>query len=346
MSFVKNTMNLIAKRLDVSASTVSRALAGKPGVSEKRRLEIKTLADELGYVPDPTAGALRSGVGSGLTVVVQYKPTEVTMMRVRALCDAAQVGFGSVRVMNQMKNESSEDSLKRAIGWNPRAIVVCGNGVVPGAVREALFSQSIALVALDGVIEGYDSVEIDRKAGMKQAVRLLLHSGRKFPVFFANATLENPDERISAILEVYEEMGMEFDAPQLISLNKGVNNDYERGYVMGRNVLRSSAADAVFCYNDTIAIGLMKALHEAGAEVPKEIAVIGFDDLALTDYLPIALTTVNQPIEGPVLSALDFCHKRIADPASAVEQKTFSTSLIARDSAPIPSNEIRVKIFS
>ena len=88
----------LAQELGVSMSTVSRALSGKKGVSEKRRQEIMALAEKLGISLNAQASSLRSGTRQGLMLVTQALPTEITTLRNYRIIDAGKSLFGTVRI--------------------------------------------------------------------------------------------------------------------------------------------------------------------------------------------------------------------------------------------------------
>lgn len=343
---MRHNIQSIAKELGVAPSTVSRALSGKPGVSRKRRDEICAAARELGYVPDPHASSLRSRKGSGLTLVAQFQPAAIASARNEALFSLAQTAFGQVRVLVPTRGMGIEAIIQQCFAQSPRAIVFSGKFCKEeDQVHQRCRERGIACCALDAKVPDMDSVIVNRVPGMRQAARLLVLSGCKHPRFFSPGTLENPENRIKGIMEAYESLGIELKEEAIIQI-KASGNSFEFGYHRVLDLLRSSAADGLFCYNDQIAMGAMKACADLNLRVPNDVKIIGFDNLPFTEYAPCPITTVAQPVEPVAEAAIRLCLERAEDPSLPIRHKSFPTRLIARQSAPITSNEIRHRVFA
>ena len=202
-------IKVLAKRLGVAPSSVSRALSGKPGVSEELRRKILSMAGDLAYAPSPAASALRTGRGQGLALLVPCKPTQITAIRNRKLIEAAQRRFGGVRVHAISDGETFDEAVRRVIAWGPMAIITSSvSGGLARETRARLKDARIPLTTLDGEVDGSDAVVIDRAKGVSQATRLMLLSGRTHPIFLTGATLDAPDERLEGVRRGFESMGL------------------------------------------------------------------------------------------------------------------------------------------
>ena len=113
-----------------------------------------------------------------------------------------------------------------------------------------------------------------------------------------------------------------------------------------QEILQRRPVDGIFFYSDIMAIGAMRVLHREGISVPSDVKVIGFDNIAVAEHLPVSLTTVGQPVLEPVDAAISQIKTRLEDPDLARQFCRFETGLIIRESAPVGSELSREEIFS
>ncbi len=332
----------IAGRLGVAVSTVSRALAGKPGVSAQRRAQIVRLASELGCIPDPLASTLRSGRGSGLGVIVASRPTGISAMRNYAIFAHGRQSFGHTRVLVVNENETLDHLVRQAIQQKCRAIVA---GSVGGELTEqtiALLRQRhIPLAVIDAECNAGNHLRIDRSAGTCQCARLLLLNGCRHIVVFSNASPERPDPRLEGILRGFADLGHTLPPENVVAVKAG----HEGGYRAMRELLGERALDGAFCYSDDTAQGALRALAEAAVAVPGQVQIVGFDNLPLSAYGSVPLTTVAQPVDEIAQAAVALCAEQAERLTDDIEMRTFPTRLIVRASAPILRHEIRARVF-
>lgn len=334
----------IAQQLEVSVSTVSRALAGKPGISVATRARVRELAESLGYVPDQQARSLRTGKGHGLTIITGFNSVQTTSMRNQALFTLGQQTFGQVRIQTRNPDESLEQAVQQALQQNPNAIVISGSGgKLSSRLLQLLRGKGIALTAMDVDIPECDTVAIDRITGVYQATRLLLLSEcQKIFFYSASASMSVPDERLKGVIQAYESLQRSPTEIRLVKIGKG---NFKRGYELTGEMLKCESIDGLFCYNDETAVGALKALHEAGIRVPEEVKVIGFDNLPLAEYTQPGLTTVAQPVEAIAEAAIALCTSRLRNSDQPLQARRFSTHLVVRASAPLSSHAVREHVF-
>ena len=342
------TLEAIAGVFGVAASTVSRALAGKPGVSEAKREAIREYAEQLGFTPDRKASSLRTGLSTELTIITQPNPTEITAYRNHALFSFGNQKFGEVRITVQNGGESLESLIRENIKRKSRGIIISGiQEKVSADTVQLARSRSVPIVTLNADIQGFDSVVIDRNAGAYQAARLLILSGCRKPLFFTRNLPEIPDSRLDGIRRGLRSLKVEPSNALLLTIPDSepqVGYDTARG-LFSDNVPEESTPDGIFCYNDLVAIGVLKAAFDAGLRVPEDVRIIGFDNLKVTPFLGTPLTTVSQPVRECAGEALDMIERRSADPELPRQVKAFATELVIRKSAPLPRgmNEINFR---
>lgn len=335
------SIKTIARKLNVNPSTVSRALAGMPGVSEETRRRVRSVAEELGYVPDTHARDLRTQRRTSVGIICRAEPTAVTSARNYALLEHGRTSVGRANLIVKNPSEPLDAVVRRALSEKYAALILNrpGGSLSEGLVRRAV-AEGVAMVSIDQAVECVDAIEIDRRIGTRQAARLLLGAGRRSIAILAAADLSDPDPRLLGFMDGYAERGLSLSPAALVPL---VSPDIGAGYDIGVRLFASSrrrrgaAPDAVFCYSDQVAIGVLRAAVEGGVEVGSEVYLVGFDDLEPAQYLPVSLTTVSQPIVECAQAAIALATGRIAEPRRPRAVRRFPTRLVIRESAPRPA---------
>ncbi len=337
------TLKELAHTLDLSASTVSRALSGQPGIAPKTVERVKALAQELGYTPDSRARALRTGQGEGLVVISLFTAPTIYAMRTQALLVEGQNYFGRVQVVTLESPAALDLAVCRVLGQNPQAIVINAvNGDLSNSTRRELRQRGVPIVAIDTGIPECDSVRIDRQLGTYQAARLLLLSGCKHPVFFSNTPLDSPDARLRGIIAAFQSLGRDTRDIRLAACQA---SSLRGGYEAMRHLMTTSAVDGAFCYNDEMTLGALRALAETGLRVPDDVRLIGFDNLPFTEFCLPSLTTVAQPVEEAAQAAVDCCRARLENPEAPMGTRRFAARLLVRESAPLETQALREAVF-
>ena len=339
------SLQSIGDELGISVSTVSRAISGHPGVSEKTRSRVLELAGKYGYAPDQAASSLRTGKGNGLTIIVPLKRPEIAVYRDDLLLAAGRKSFGSVKIVTLNPDESASSAILSAMNSKTGAII-CSymHEEIPSELLELLKSRRIPLTMIDSDSEGTDNIQIDRAAGTMQMARMLLLTGCRNPLFLSSCGLENPDNRLQGIIKAYKSLGMELQADQLVRFNN-LSSQLETGFEAAGNILKTRYTDGLFCYSDLVAIGVMRAFSQAGIRIPAEIRIVGFDNIPLAGFLPVSLTTVAQPIEELVEKAIAITENRLKEFDAPANTVTFKTNLVIRESAPVTEHSLRCEIF-
>lgn len=336
----------LAKTLGVNPSTVSRALSGKAGVSDDLRQQIVNAARGMDYAPNPHASSLRRNCGEGLALITGYQQPLIFSMRNDALMSLGRSDYGGIRVLVKNPDESLDTLVHLAISHYPRAIVVAGlSGDISSETRKTLASRRIPLVCMDGTVKGFDSVTIRRWVGTYQATRLLLLCGCRHPVFFSSASPQVPDERLKGIIEAYKSLGLDPALPPIIPLTPTGNLSFSHGYQITQDLLKTRPVDGIFCFNDEMAVGVLKALTDSGIKVPDEVKLVGFDNLPIAEYTTPQLTSVAQPVTEVAQAVLSMLASRLGDPRLPLQRERFEARLVIRNSASPATRSMLEEIF-
>lgn len=284
-------MTDVAHRAGVSHQTVSRVLNGHPNVTDQTRTRVREAVLELGYRPNTAARALVTGrtqvlgiVGTGSTL---HGPVS-TLYGVEAAARAAgyTVSVASAPSIDADAVLAAVDRLQRQ----------CVDGVVviaplrSGADRLDEIAGQLPLVVVEGSPEGaLEVVAVNQADGARAATQHLLDLGHVtvWHVAGQQGWFESA-QRVDGWRGALAAAGAA--VPPLLTGDWTARSGYEAGQILAR----TPEVTAVFAANDSTALGVLRALHEAGRSVPSEVSVVGFDDVPDAAYLTPPLTTVRQ----------------------------------------------------
>jgi len=276
-------MAMVAARAGVSGQTVSRVVNGSPRVDPDTRTRVESAMADLGYRPHRAARALRTGRSQTIGLVVTTLATVGNSRMLQATAEAAaEHGYALTVVtaaggLDAAFERLAEQEVDGAVVLNE------ASALVPGAH----LPTSLRLVVVDAPAGGrFASVHSDHRGGAESATARLLELGHATVHHLAGpADSFAASERERGWRDALAAAGVE--CPEV------VRGDWraEAGFAAGP-ALRD--ASAVFCANDQMALGLLRALAEAGRNVPAQVGVVGFDDVPdAANYRP-PLTTIRQ----------------------------------------------------
>lgn len=281
----------VAALAGVSAQTVSRVSMGASNVRPETRDRVQAAMDELGYLPNSAARALRYGTFNTIGVVAnQFVRTGVSHL-VQAIVGAARAEGFRVSLFD-VEDDSGFDAAIRGAGARAvDGLIVVRSGTSSG-VWEWLPKRLPVVVADSRFSDRHASVGCDDVGGSRLAVEHLLALGHR-----TVHHLRGPDDTVQAGQR--EQAWMETLRAAGREVPPVYRGDWtpESGYRQGRLIAADPAITAVYCANDEMAAGLYRALAEVGRRVPEDVSVVGFDDV-LAEYLWPPLTSVSQDFEA------------------------------------------------
>lgn len=328
-------MSDIARLAGLSVSTVSRALAGSPLVTAHKREEIHRLARERGYVVNSTARNLRLQRTQTLGVVIplahetRQPLSDPFLMEILGhLADAiTERGYG---MFLQKIVPPMDDWLINLIG-SQRAdgIIVIGQST-EHAVLEAAALVYRPLVVWGGHLptQSYCTVGTDNVGGAMAVVEYLIRLGRKRIVFVGDPAMPEIGLRYEGYRLAHERAPHLHPLAHLVPTHLTADTAYEaiRAFISS-----GTKFDAVFGATDVIAMSALRALTASGLAVPRDVSVVGFDDIALAAHANPPLSTVRQDLQRGARTLVDLLFRRMAgeDTPSA----TMSAELVVRESS-------------
>ena len=315
------SMALVAARAGVSGQTVSRVVNDSPRVDPATRERVEKAMAELGYRPHRAARALRTGRSQTIGLVVTTLATVGNSRMLQATAEAAaERGYALTLVtasggVAEAFEHLAEQEVDGAIVLNE------ASAQVPTAQRPA----GLRLVVVDAATDdGFISVHSDHAGGAALATARLLEAGHPIVHHLAGP--------VGSFAAAERERGWR---DSLVAAGIGapevVRGDWsaESGYAAGAAL---SVASAVFCANDQMALGLLRALAESGRRVPEDVAVIGFDDVPYAANYRPPLTTIRQDFTALARRAVAALVADIEGEGQASGPSIIPTLLIERAS--------------
>jgi DNA-binding LacI/PurR family transcriptional regulator len=285
----------IARVARVSHSTVSRALQNPNAVNEQTGERIREIARSMGYRPNVIGRSLATQRTHTIGVVVTTVADPFVAEVVTGIEDVAQRDNYAVFLANSNADPEREIGVVRSFGdRRVDGVVVMASRV--GAMYLPLLNElHVPIVLIDNQHPGRfaHSISIDDREGARTAVRHLLDLGhRRIGYIGDRYGLQSDDDRFAGYRDELERAGADVGS-ELVAHGNG---RAEGGLTAaGRLLALREPPTAVFCYNDMTAMGALRCLHDHGMQVPKDISVIGFDDLPISTFLQPPLTTIRQP---------------------------------------------------
>lgn len=286
------TFKDVAKLAGVSTQTVSRVTNDSESVSEKTRFKVLDAIEQLGYVPNKAAQALKSNHQIIGVVTLNMSFHGASMIANGVRLRAHELGYTTAIVaIDKVCDQAVEEAVRELIGQKVKAIIVIAP--VTGECAEALEHKyhNLDLLFVDVPRQAkVCRVSSANRIGATLAARHLLDLGRKeFLLISGPAESHASNTRLSAW------------KTELKKDNADISAIYEgdwlaaSGYRATNNALTTlHDFDAVLVANDQMALGVLRALHEFGVNVPKDVSVVGFDGTEDSEYFIPPLTTVKQ----------------------------------------------------
>ena len=322
----------VARLAGVSHQTVSRVLNEHPNVRPLTRERVLEAIRELAYRPNAAARTLVTRRTHTLGVIsfdtMLWGPASMLYNFERAAHDAY---FVSVASLPALDRRSMLDAVERFIGQGIEGIIVIATQDTAVAAL-AHVPEEVPLVAVGcGTRAAVTSVAIDNAAGAATATRYLLSLGHRTVYHVAGqASCLDAQERIDGWRQALREAG----APEPAVL--GGDWSSASGYEMGCRLASNPDVTAIFCGNDPMALGVMRALAERGLRVPDDVSIVGFDDVPEAGFYLPPLTTVRQDFGEVGRQALSALVDRMSGAIPAGPRIRVAPELIVRASAAGP----------
>jgi DNA-binding LacI/PurR family transcriptional regulator len=327
------SQKFLAEHLGLSPATVSLVINRSPAaksIPHRTQERIRQAARELNYRPNFVARSLRAQRSFTIGVVVPEISEGYAALVMSGIEDhLLEEGYFYFVVSHRHRRDLIEEY--------PRLLqqrAVEGLIAVDTACRKGV---PIPVVAVSGhrEVQGVTNIRLDHARAAKLAIEHLTQLGhRNIAVIKGQEFSSDTEVRWGAVCCAAKSSGIEINA-RLVGQLEGESSSPALGYQVTRKLLETGDAfTALIAFNDVSAIGAISALREAGRQVPKDVSVVGFDDIQSAAFQNPALTTVRQPLRAMGVIAAETLLRRINAPAKSPYPKsiTVEPELIVRAS--------------
>jgi LacI family transcriptional regulator len=327
----------------VSTATVSRVLAGVGGARPETQDRVLDAARELGYRPSGVARSLKLRTTRTLGLIITDIENPFFPQLVRAVEDVAREHGFALLLCNADDDPDREAAyLDLLVDRRVDGVVIAVSGL--GARHgEWLAEPPLPVVLVNTVASGlpHPSIESDNLDGGCQAAAHLLDLGhRRIGVLTAGPRHAAAPDRVAGVRRAFEQRGLDPDSIVVAVGEPGVGGGEAACYQLLETAPETTG---VVAYNDLMAIGAMRAIRASGRSVPRDMSVVGFDDVAIAAYTDPPLTTIAQEIGDLGRWAVERLVERIAAAAAGADAPELGSPatilpvrLIARGSSGPP----------
>jgi len=331
------TMLDVSKRAGVSKSTVSRVLNGTAKISETTRQAVFQAIEELNYRPNRLAQSLSTRCTNtiGLVTVISQAHYFSEMLE---HCDEQLEQAGKQLIIALSKNQPEGDlnAIQMLVDRRCDAIVYYNNyyhqhTMSDDELSDLIDQLPIPMVVINRFLPRHPQhcVTFDQKRNARLPVDYLLQQGHR-----RIAYISGPLHELTAKLRLqgYQQALQDADIPLEPLLISEGNRDFSGGYNACKQLLqRGVKFTALCCFNDTAAVGALKALHQGGLSVPEDVSLFGMDNERMLEYTEPSISSVEQDVETLVTTAMTrlFALLEEAEPPTI---KAASANLILRES--------------
>ncbi|WKN46258.1 LacI family DNA-binding transcriptional regulator [Tunicatimonas pelagia] len=328
------TLKEIAEQLNISISTVSRALRDHPRISRTTKQAVQALAKELDFQPNPLAMNLRMQRTQTIGVIVPKISYAFYASAITGI-EAVAIGEGYNIVICQ-SNESYEQEVA-----NIKSLLLSRvDGIIVSLAGETkqydhfqeVLNRGVPLVFFNRVCPelSVSQVIIDNFLAAAQAVSFLIQHGcQRIGLLAGPSSVEISNERLRGYQQTLAQHQLPFD-PNLVA-----HCDYSEadGYDQTVRLLQlSNPPDAIFAVSDRLAIAALQALRDYGIRIPQDMALVGFNNDPVTAVVSPSLTTIDQNPEQMGETAAHLLFQQLRDAKTDIEQVVLKTRLLERNS--------------
>lgn len=320
------TSHDVARLAGVSQATVSRALRDDARVTEATKRSVRDAARALGYVRNDLGRGLSTRRTHRVALVVELENTLYHQLMSPIHDSLAARGYRMLLLAEHADELTLSERLLDGSVDGAVLLTTRLHSSLPLELRRRGL-PFVLLNRLSGVVEA-PSVSTDNVGGARSAAELLLGLGHtRIGVILGPSDTSTGRDREAGFRQALEDAGVALGSKRVV---RG-GFDHASGRAGLRALLQQSDdVTAILCANDEIAIGVLNGAREMGIDVPRDITVVGFDDIDMAGWPAFALTTVHNPLQDMARRAAELLIDVVEDRAPTLDHEVVPTTLVAR----------------
>lgn len=326
------TIKDIAREANVSAGTVSKVLNNNPTVKAENYKKVMSAIRKLNYRPNLVARALKTKVSKSIGLIIPDITNPYYPELARGVEDIAKREGLTVFLCNTDRKASKESEyLDALINKNVDGIIIVKPQTnLKELCRLKTYCEIVVADVEEEFKEHFDVVNVNDTLGVKRVMDLFFQYGHDKIAFISGLMeSESSKARYKAYVNSLEERGIKLDKRFV----KQGDYSWDSGYKATMELLDSEIMPtAIFASNDIMALGAIKAIREKKIEIPREISIVGFDDIDMASYSSPQLTTVRQLKYEIGAACVESLVRRIKDQEYSYNCTIFDPEVILRES--------------
>lgn len=333
------TLKDIAEKLNISVTTVSKALKEYPDVSKKTRRLVREMAKTLNYKPNEFAVNLRTNESKTIGIIIPEVVHHFFSSVIKGIISQAEKKGYLVIILQSDENfELEKKQLDLLLSKKVDGILISlANATAKFNHLEQIISNGTPLVMFDKIAKlvHCSKVVIDDRKAAYTATQHLIDSGCKHIAHFRGPLLpQNSIDRFLGYKKALEDNGIEYN-PKLVYICNAMS--FEEGVHFAKQLINEhNNVDGIFINTDLVAIGAISELKKHNVKIPEDISIVGFSNWFMSSVVSPSLTTINQPGFKMGKTAFKLLYKEIQkrkkEKPVNFKQVVLDTSLIIRNS--------------
>jgi len=294
------TIREVAKRLNLSITTVSRALDGYDDVAKETQQQVIRTAREMGYTPNRAARQLRRKKADTIGIILPASAQRIAepffMEFIAGLGDELTLQGYDLLVANATTDENEKDLYQRWVGSNKVDGLILNRICLQDWRIQFLSERKVPFATLERSNDKakYPSIQVDGEQSYLELLAHLVDNGfHHFAYIGGPAQLVSQRNRLNWIRKATKKLELEIDPALVVSADLTSMG----GYRAAKEMLEfATPPDAILCIDDETAFGVLHAVHEKGLTIGSEIGIAGFDGTLESQHTEPPLTTLDIPV--------------------------------------------------
>lgn len=322
------TLKDVALRAGVSTSAVSRTFTHGASVSPSTRAKVQAAAQALGYAPNALASSLTTGRTKLIGLIANNFHNPLILEVFDLFTRGLQARGLRPLLVNLSAATDPAASVQMLRQYSVDGVIVASS-TLPPSFAHAFRTASLPVVHAFGRTSATPDVHvvgIDNVACGRMAAEALVQRGYRHVAFLGGPeSATSTQDRAAGFVQALAGRDMR------MSQSYATDYTFDAGRAEMQRLLSATPAEAYFCGDDLLAVGALSAIQDAGLTVPGDIGLIGLNDMEMSRWQNIGLTTIRQPVAEIIEAAIDLVVATIETPDRPPETRLFPCQVIERD---------------